>query len=138
MTEFINTDKLFNLTICKTDLVSLIEGLIPVETSFAVAAVVVFFQHRQVPTEDSGEKFFTNPQPQDFQRHCMYFSGYCVKHSLQSAEGLDLLPLPQGVCCTLLVRVFPINHKRFTYFCLCSRGRRSLPLLMYSLIFAAF
>lgn len=60
-----------------------------------------------------------------------------MKHSLESTEGLDLLPLAQGTCCTHLVRVFPINHVQVTYFCLCSKGMRSLPLVMYGLILDA-
>lgn len=46
------------------------------------------------------------------------------------AEGFDLLLLAQGMCCTLTRWVLPINHTQVTYFCLCSRGMRSLSLVM--------
>lgn len=104
---------------------------------FAVAAVVLVSQHKQVGTQDGDEKFSTNPKPRDFQRHCTCFSGHCMKHSLKGTEGLDLLLLAQDMCCTLTRWVLPINHMQVTYFCLCSRGMRSLSLVMYGWCFLA-
>lgn len=102
---------------------------------FAAVAAVIVSQHRQVGIQDGDEKFYTNLKPQDFQRHCTCFSGYCIWHSLESTEGLDLVLLAQGMCCTLTRWVLPINHMQVTYFRLCTRGMGSLSLVMHGWCF---